>query len=68
MLAAADRSLLDALAGALLDGLRLFERHKQHTLRDAGAALVAELARIPDLIEQDTARLDRELGDAPCRN
>jgi sulfite reductase (NADPH) flavoprotein alpha-component len=68
VLAAADLSLLDALAGVLLDGLRLFEQYEQHTLRDAGPALVAELARIPDLIEQDTARLDRELGGAPCRN
>jgi ferredoxin-NADP reductase len=68
VLAAADRRLLDALADALLDGLRLFERHEQHTLRDAGPALVAALARIPDLIQQDAARLDRELGGAPCRN
>jgi ferredoxin-NADP reductase len=68
VLAAADHSLLDVLVGALLDGLCLFERHERHTLRDAGPALVAGLARIPDLIEQDTARLDRELGGAPCRS
>jgi sulfite reductase alpha subunit-like flavoprotein len=38
------------------------------TCSDYLASLAAGLARIPDLIEQDTARLDRELGGAPCRD
>jgi ferredoxin-NADP reductase len=66
VLAAADRGLLDALAGALIEGLARFERHEQHTLRDAGPALVAGLARVPDLLEQHETQLDGALGGTPC--